>query len=70
MGKRVEREKKLFNSYIIIEADLTPELIFFCCRAAWRYSFPGKWKETSTTFEHEINRLLGISDRDKSETET
>ncbi len=25
-GKRVEREKKLFNSYVIIEADLIPEV--------------------------------------------
>ena len=28
-GKKVEREKKLFNSYIIIEADLAPDVFSF-----------------------------------------
>ncbi|MCF7794533.1 MAG: transcription termination/antitermination protein NusG [Candidatus Cloacimonetes bacterium] len=68
-GKKVEREKKLFNSYIIIEADLTPEFISFVVGLPGVTHFLGHGKKPIALSEAEINRLLGISDRDKSETE-
>ena len=48
-GKRVEREKKLFNSYVILQADLTPQVYSYIIG---------------------INRLLGISDREKDEVKS
>ncbi len=68
-GKKVEREKKLFNSYIIIEADLTPEVISYIVGLPGVTHFLGNGKKPEPLSEAEINRLLGISDRDKSETE-
>jgi transcription termination/antitermination protein NusG len=69
-GKKVEREKKLFNSYIIIEADLSPEFITFVVGLPGVTHFLGNGKKPQPLSEHEINRLLGIADRDKSETDT
>jgi len=64
-GKKVEREKKLFSCYIIIEADLSPELITYIKNIAGVTNFLGHGKEPIPLDEEEVNRLLGITDRDK-----
>ena len=67
-GKKVEREKKLFTSYVIIEADLTPELRTYILNIAGVTKFLGQSKTHKDPIplgEEEINRLLGISDREK-----
>lgn len=64
-GKKVEREKKLFTSYIIIQADLTPELITYIRNIGGVTNFLGHGKDPIPLSEDEVNRLLGISDRDK-----
>ena len=69
-GKKVEREKKLFNSYIIIETELTPEVISFIIGLPGVTHFLGNGKKPLPLSDAEINRLLGIADRDKSETDS
>jgi len=67
-GKKVEREKKLFTSYVIIEADLTPELRTYILNIAGVTKFLGQSKTHKDPIpleEEEVNRLLGISDREK-----
>ena len=67
-GKKVEREKKLFTSYVIIEADLTAELKTYILNIAGVTKFLGQSKDHKDPIaldEEEINRLLGIADRDK-----
>ncbi|HOD18124.1 MAG TPA: transcription termination/antitermination protein NusG [Candidatus Cloacimonadota bacterium] len=64
-GKKVEREKKLFTSYIILEADLTPELITYIRNIAGVTNFLGKGKDPIPLSDEEVKRLLGIADRDK-----
>ena len=64
-GKKVEREKKLFTSYIIIQCDLSPELITYIRNIAGVTNFLGHGKDPIPLSEDEINRLLGINDRDK-----
>ncbi|MBN1326921.1 MAG: transcription termination/antitermination factor NusG [Candidatus Cloacimonetes bacterium] len=64
-GKKVEREKKLFNSYIIIEADLTPEVYSFIVGLPGVTNFLGTGKKPQPLSDYEINRLLGIADREK-----
>ena len=65
-GKKVEREKKLFTSYIIIQADLSPELITYIRNIGGVTNFLGHGKDPIPLSEEEINRLLGISERDKT----
>lgn len=69
-GKRIEREKKLFNSYIIIEMEMTPESMNFVLGIPGVTNFLGTGKKPQSLSEAEINRLLGISDRDKSSSQT
>ncbi|MCD6182323.1 MAG: transcription termination/antitermination factor NusG [Candidatus Cloacimonetes bacterium] len=64
-GKKVEREKKLFNSYIIIEAELTTAVYEFIKNMPGVTNFLGNGKKPQPLTEHEVNRLLGISDREK-----
>ncbi len=66
-GKKVEREKKIFNSYIIVEADLTPEVYTYIRNMPGVTNFLGTGKKAIPLDEHEVNRLLGISDRDKND---
>lgn len=66
-GKKIEREKKLFNSYIIIEADLTPEIYNFIVGIPGVTNFLGTGKKPQPLSEHEVNKLLGISDREKED---
>lgn len=65
-GKKVEREKKLFTSYIILEADLSPELITYIRNIAGVTNFLGHGKDPIPLSDEEIKRLLGIADRDKT----
>ncbi|MBT3169119.1 MAG: transcription termination/antitermination factor NusG [Candidatus Cloacimonetes bacterium] len=62
-GKRVEREKKIFNSYIIIEADLVPEVYSYIKGLPGITHFLGTDKKAQPLSEKEISRLLGIDDR-------
>ncbi len=67
-GKKVERERKLFTSYVIIQADLTPELRTYILNIAGVTKFLGQTKEHKDPLpldEEEVNRLLGIADREK-----
>lgn len=66
-GKKVEREKKLFTSYVIIEADLTPEVFSLIKRTPGVTNFLGRGKEPQKLTEKEVERLLGISKRDDKE---
>ncbi len=65
-GKKIEREKRLFNSYIILQADLTAELITFILAFGNVTNFLGHGKKPQPLPEAEVNRLLGISDREKN----
>ncbi|MBW6515414.1 MAG: transcription termination/antitermination protein NusG [Candidatus Cloacimonetes bacterium] len=67
-GKKVQREKKIFNSYIIIQANLTPELTAFILNMPGVTHFLGSTKKPVPLSEIEAKRLLGISDRE-DETE-
>ncbi|MCD4828750.1 MAG: transcription termination/antitermination protein NusG [Candidatus Cloacimonetes bacterium] len=66
-GKKVEREKKIFNSYIILQADLTSEVYTFIRNIQGVTNFLGSGTKAHALDEHEVNRLLGISDRDKTD---
>ena len=65
-GKKVEREKKIFNSYLIIKAELTKELINFILNIPGVTHFLGPPKKPEPLSEKEAKRLLGISDREES----
>ena len=65
-GKKIEREKKLFNSYVILEAELTPELYSFVVGLPGVTHFLGTGKKPQPLSEVEVKRLLGIDDRDKT----
>jgi transcriptional antiterminator NusG len=67
-GKKVERERKIFNSYIIVEAELTPRVQEYIRNIPGVTNFLGTRKQPVPLSEAEINRLLGISDRE-SESE-
>ncbi|HCX72137.1 MAG TPA: transcription termination/antitermination factor NusG [Candidatus Cloacimonas sp.] len=64
-GKKIEREKKLFNSYVIIEAELTPRLYTLIRNVPGVTNFLGTGKKPQPLDKVEVNRLLGIADRDK-----
>jgi transcription termination/antitermination protein NusG len=65
-GKKVEREKKIFNSYIIIKAELTPALISYILNIPGVTHFLGTAKKPLPLSEVEAKRLLGISDREEA----
>jgi transcription termination/antitermination protein NusG len=64
-GKKVEREKKLFTSYIILECDISPELITYIRNIGGVTNFLGHGKDPIPLSEEEVKRLLGIAERDK-----
>jgi transcriptional antiterminator NusG len=66
-GKKVEREKKIFNSYIIIEADLTPELMSYIRNIPGVTHFLGSTNKPAPLSESEVKRLLGIFEREENE---
>ncbi|MCD4817236.1 MAG: transcription termination/antitermination protein NusG [Candidatus Cloacimonetes bacterium] len=69
-GKRIEREKKLYNSYLIIEAELVPEVISYILGMPGITNFLGTGKKPLPLSEMEVNRLLGINERDKTQTKS
>lgn len=69
-GKRIPREKKLFNSYLILELDLTPEVYNFINGLPGVTYFLGSGKKPQPLSEKEVNKLLGYSERDTNEDET
>lgn len=67
-GKKIERERKVFTSYVILEADLTPELKTYILSLAGVTSFLGmskRHKEPLPLPQDEVDRLLGIADPDR-----
>jgi transcriptional antiterminator NusG len=69
-GKRIEREKKLFNSYIILELDMSPEVYNFVVGLPGVTHFLGTGKKPQPLSEKEINRLLGYADRDSDDAQS
>ncbi len=69
-GKRIPREKKLFNSYLILELDLTVEIYNFIVGLPGVTYFLGSGKKPQPLSEKEVNRLLGYADREGGEDET
>ncbi|MCK4956621.1 MAG: transcription termination/antitermination factor NusG [Candidatus Cloacimonetes bacterium] len=67
-GKKVEREKKLFNSYIIIEAELTPEVFTYIKGLPGVTNFLGTGKKPQALPEYEVKKLLGMNERDTEAT--
>jgi len=67
-GKKIERERKVFTSYVILEADLTPELKTYILSLAGVTSFLGMTKDHKDPIplpQEEVDRLLGIADPDR-----
>ena len=67
-GKKIEREKKLFTSYVIMEAEMNPELKTYCLGIAGVTSFLGiskDHKDPVSLSQEEVDRLLGITDPDR-----
>ncbi|MCL2063178.1 MAG: transcription termination/antitermination protein NusG [Candidatus Cloacimonetes bacterium] len=63
-GKKIEREKKIFNSYIIIQCELLPKLYSYVVNLPGVTTFLGG-KSPSKLPQHEVDRLLGIDERGK-----
>ncbi len=68
-GKKVEHEKKIFNSYIIIKARLSQKLINYIIGIPGVTHFLGPAKKPEPLSEAEAKRLLGISDREESQVQ-
>ncbi len=67
-GKKIEREKKLFTSYVILEAEMTAELKTYVLGIAGVTSFLGigkEHKEPVALSQEEVDRLLGITNPDR-----
>lgn len=67
-GKKIEREKKLFTSYVILEAVMSAELKSYIMSIAGVTSFLGTGKdqkEPAALSQEEVDRLLGITDPDR-----
>jgi transcriptional antiterminator NusG len=65
-GKKIEREKKLFNSYIIVEADLTAEVKNYILNVSGVTHILGYGKNPIPLPKDEVDRLLGIENRDQN----
>jgi transcription termination/antitermination protein NusG len=68
-GKRIPREKKLFNSYLILELELTPEVYSFIGGLPGVTYFLGSGKKPQPLTEKEVNKLLGYAERESGEGE-
>jgi len=62
-GKKIERERKIFNSYIIIECELTKPLLTYIVGIPGVTHFLGSGRTPLVLSQPEIERLLGIEDR-------
>jgi len=65
-GKKVVRQRKIFNSYILIEIELTPEVRKYILDIPGVTNFLGPDKSPQALSELEVDKLLGINDRDKN----
>lgn len=63
-GKKIERKRKVFNSYVFIEAELTPEVISYIRNIPGVTNILGNGKDASPLDSKEVDRLLGIEHRD------
>ena len=68
-GKKIEREKKIFNSYIIIQCDMTTQLHTYIVSLPGVTHFLGG-KHPFKLPQNEIDRLLGIEERGKTNVRT
>jgi len=67
-GKKIERERKVFTSYVILEAEMSQELKTYILSMAGVTSFLGMSKEHKDPIalpQEEVDRLLGIADPDR-----
>lgn len=67
-GKKIERERKVFTSYVILEAEMSPELKTYVLNMAGVTSFLGMskdHKEPIPLTQDEVDRLLGIADPER-----
>lgn len=67
-GKKIERERKVFTSYVILEAEMSPELKTYILGMAGVTSFLGMSKDHKEPIalpQDEVDRLLGIADPDR-----
>ncbi len=58
-GKKIEREKKVFSNYIIVEAELSPELFSYILRVDGVTKFLGTGKKPLPLTKDEVARMLG-----------
>lgn len=68
-GKKLERERKIFNSYIIVEAEMCPKVYAYIKGISGVTNFLGYGKKPIPLDEKEVNRLLGINDGTDTDTE-
>jgi len=62
-GKKIERERKIFNSYLIIECELTKPLLTYIVGIPGVTHFLGSGRTPMVLSQVEIDRLLGIGER-------
>jgi len=62
-GKKIERERKIFNSYIIIECELTKPLLTYIVNIPGVTHFLGSGKTPLVLSPAEVDRLFGMEDR-------
>ena len=65
-GKRVEREKKIFSNYIIVQADLSTELHNAIVRINGVTRFLGSKRTPLPLTKGEVDRILGKKDEKKT----
>jgi transcriptional antiterminator NusG len=62
-GKKIERERKIYQSYIIIECELTKTLLTYIVGIPGVTHFLGSGKTPQDLSPEEVDRLLGIEER-------
>ncbi len=63
-GKKIEKEKKIFPNYVLIEMNMTPETYQFVLKLPATTKFLGSGKTPKPLSKKEVSRILGIK-RDK-----
>ncbi len=66
-GKKIERERKVFSNYIILEANLSPELFSYVLRVDGVTKFLGTGKKPLPLTKKEVARMLGEEEESKEE---
>ncbi len=66
-GKKIERERKIYSNYIILEADLTPELYSYILRVDGVTKFLGTGKKPLPLSGTEVARMLGEEESGEEE---